>query len=92
MVKSKVSAEPKKRIKHVFGIEEGIHEGVHRDEPGWFRSEYHCYCFGYGYFFHRGEGLARNLTPDYIRDNWDKEEWCEDLKVLVWLLLIVNVK
>lgn len=55
MVKSKVGAEPKKRIKHVFGKEEGIHEGVHRDEPGWFRSKYHCYCFGYGYFFHRGK-------------------------------------
>lgn len=80
MVKSKVGAEPKKRIKHVFGREEGIHEGVHRDEPGWFRSEYHCYCFGYGYFFHRGEGLARNLTPDYIRDNWDREGWCRGLK------------
>lgn len=80
MVKSKVGAKPKKRIKHIFGREEGIHEGVHRDEPGWFRSEYHYYCFGYGYFFHRGEDLARNLTPDYIRDNWNKEEWCGRLK------------
>lgn len=80
MVKSKVGAEPKKRIKHVFGREEGIHESIHRDEPGWFRSEYHCYCFGYGYFFHRGEGLAKNLTPDYIRDNWDIEGWSRGLK------------
>ena len=80
MVKSKVGAKPKKRIKHIFGREEGIHEGVHRDEPGWFRSEYHCYCFGYGYFFHRGEGLAEKLTPDYIKDNWDSENWYRGIK------------
>lgn len=34
MIKSKVGAEPKKRIKHVFDKSEGIHEGIHRDEPG----------------------------------------------------------
>ena len=54
MVKSKVGAEPKKRIKHIFCQREGIHEGIHRDEPGWFESYRHPYCFGYGYFFHRG--------------------------------------
>lgn len=80
MVKSKVGAEPKKRIKHIFCQHEGIHEGIHRDEPGWFESTYHPYCFGYGYFFHRGKSLGEKLTPDYIRDNWDKEEWCEGLK------------
>ena len=52
MVKSKVGAEPKGRVKHVFTKDGGIHEGIHRDEPGWYNSNYHCYCFGYGYFFH----------------------------------------
>lgn len=80
MVKSKVGAEPKKRIKHVFCQREGIHEGIHRDEPGWFESNYHPYCFGYGYFFHRGKGLAEKLTPDYIKDNWDNESWCRGIK------------
>lgn len=80
MVKSKVGAEPKKRIKHVFGRKEGIHEGTHRDEPGWFYSTYHPYCFGYGYFFHRGSSLGKKLTPEYIRDNWDREMWCNGLK------------
>lgn len=55
MTKSKVGAEPKGRVKHVFTKDAGIHEGIHRDEPGWFDSNYHCYCFGYGYFFHRGK-------------------------------------
>lgn len=80
MVKSKVGAEPKKRIKHVFSKEEGIHEGIHRDEPGWFDSTYHPYCFGYGYFFHRESSLGKKLTPEYIRDNWDREMWCGGLK------------
>lgn len=80
MVKSKVGAEPKKRIKHIFCQQEGIHEGIHRDEPGWFESNYHPYCFGYGYFFHRGEGLGEKLTPDYIKDNWNNESWCRGIK------------
>lgn len=80
MVKSKVGAEPKKRIKHIFCQREGIHEGIHRDEPGWFESNYHPYCFGYGYFFHRGKGLAEKLTPDYIKDNWDSENWYRGIK------------
>lgn len=80
MTKSKVGAEPKKRVKHIFGRSEGIHEGIHRDEPGWFNSNYHCYCFGYGYFFHRGKGLGEKLTPDYIKDNWHAEDWCGGLK------------
>ena len=80
MVKSKVGAEPKKRIKHIFCKQEGIHEGIHRDEPGWFDSTYHPYCFGYGYFFHRGSSLGKKLTPEYIRNNWDGEMWCNGLK------------
>ena len=80
MVKSKVGAEPKKRIKHIFCQREGIHEGIHRDKPGWFESNYHPYCFGYGYFFHRGKGLAEKLTPDYIKDNWDSENWYRGIK------------
>ena len=80
MAKSKVGAEPKKRVKHVFTKDAGIHEGIHRDEPGWYDSNYHCYCFGYGYFFHRGKGLGEKLTPDYIKDNWDTEDWCGGLK------------
>lgn len=80
MVKSKVGAEPKKRIKHIFCQLEGIHEGIHRDEPGWFESNYHSYCFGYGYFFHRGKGLGEKLTPDYIKDNWDNESWYRGIK------------
>ena len=80
MTKSKVGAEPKGRVKHVFTKDAGIHEGIHRDEPGWYDSNYHCYCFGYGYFFHRGKGLGEKLTPDYIRDNWDREGWCGGLK------------
>lgn len=77
---NKVGAEPKKRIKHIFNQQEGIHEGIHRDEPGWFESNYHPYCFGYGYFFHRGKGLAEKLTPDYIKNNWDSENWYRGLK------------
>lgn len=80
MTKSKVGAEPKGRVKHVFTKDAGIHEGIHRDEPGWYDSNYHCYCFGYGYFFHRGKGLGKKLTSDYIRDNWDREGWCGGLK------------
>jgi hypothetical protein len=81
MTKSKVGAEPKKqRIRHAVTKSEGIHEGIHRDEPGWYDSKLHCYCFGYGYFFHRGKPLGTKLTPDYIKDNWDKEEWCGGLK------------
>lgn len=80
MVKSKVGAEPKKRIKHIFCQHEGIHEGIHRDEPGWFKSTYHPYCFGYGYFFHRGKSLAEKLTPEYIKNNWDDENWYRGLK------------
>lgn len=80
MIKSKVGAEPKGRVKHVFTKDAGIHEGIHRDEPGWYDSNYHCYCFGYGYFFHRGKSLGKKLTPDYIRDNWDRECCCEGLK------------
>lgn len=71
MTKSKVGAEPKKqRIRHAITKSEGIHEGIHRDEYGYYDSNYHCYCFAYGYFFHRGISLAVKLTPDYIRDNW----------------------
>lgn len=81
MTKSKVGAEPKKeRIKHAITKSEGIHEGIHRDEYGYYDSNYHCYCFAYGYFFHRGKSLATKLTPDYIRDNWDREMWCNGLK------------
>ena len=80
MVKSKVGAEPKKRIKHIFCQREGIHEGIHRDEPGWFESNYHPYCFGYGYFFHRGSSLGEKLTPEYIKEHWDEEGWYGSLK------------
>lgn len=81
MIKSKVGAEPKKqRVRHAITKSEGIHEGIHRDEYGYYDSSYHCYCFAYGYFFHRGKGLAKKLTPDYIRDNWDREGWCGGLK------------
>lgn len=80
MVKSKVGAEPKKRIKHIFYQHEGIHEGIHRDEPGWFESNRHPYCFGYGYFFHRGSSLAEQLTPEYIKEHWDTEGWYGSLK------------
>lgn len=81
MTKSKVGAEPKKkRIRHVVTKSEGIHEGIHRDEYGYYDSNYHCYCFAYGYFFHRSKALAVKLTPDYIRDNWDREMWCAGLK------------
>lgn len=80
MTKSKVGAEPKGRVKHVFTKDAGIHEGIHRDEPGWYNSNYHYYCFGYGYFFHRGKSIGKKLTPDYIRDNWDKAWWCGGLK------------
>lgn len=80
MVKSKVGAEPKKRIKHIFCQREGIHEGIHRDEPGWFESNRHPYCFGYGYFFHRGSSLAEQLTPEYIKEHWDTEGWYGSLK------------
>lgn len=80
MTKSKVGAEPKGRVKHVFTKDAGIHEGIHRDEPGWYNSNYHYYCFGYGYFFHRGKSIGEKLTPDYIRDNWDKAWWCGGLK------------
>ena len=41
MTKSKVGAEPKGRVKHVFTKDGGIHEGIHRDEPGWYDSNYH---------------------------------------------------
>lgn len=80
MVKSKVGAEPKKRIKHIFCQREGIHEGIHRDEPGWFESNRHPYCFGYGYFFHRGSSLGEQLTPEYIKEHWDYEGWYGSLK------------
>lgn len=80
MAKSKVGAEPKKRIKHVFCQREGIHEGIHRDEPGWFESNRHPYCFGYGYFFHRGSSLAERLTPEYIKEHWNDEGWYGSLK------------
>lgn len=36
MVKSKVGAEPKGKVKHSFTKDAGIHEGIHRDEPGWY--------------------------------------------------------
>lgn len=80
MDKTKVGAEPRKRVKHVFGKSDGIHEGIHRDEPGWYDSTYHSYCFGYGYFFHQGKSLGEKLTPDYIKDNWDKAMWCGGIK------------
>ena len=81
MTKSKVGAEPKKqRVRHAITKSEGIHEGIHRDEYGYYDSSYHCYCFAYGYFFHRGKGLAEKLTPDYIKNNWDREGWCGGLK------------
>lgn len=81
MTKSKVGAEPKKeRVRHAITKSEGIHEGIHRDEYGYYDSSYHCYCFAYGYFFHRGKALAVKLTPDYIKDNWDREMWCNGLK------------
>lgn len=80
MTKSKVGAEPKIRIRHSVSKSEGIHEGIHRDEYGYYDSVYHCFCFAYGYFFHRGKSLAEKLTPDYIKDNWDREMWCGGLK------------
>nr|DAI06512.1 MAG TPA: hypothetical protein [Crassvirales sp.] len=80
MTKRKVGAEPKNKVKHSFTKDAGIHEGIHRDEPGWYDGKLHCYCFGYGYFFHRGKPLGTKLTPDYIKENWDKEGWCEGLK------------
>ena len=81
MTKSKVGAEPKKeRVRRSVSKSEGIHEGIHRDEYGYYDSKYHCYCFAYGYFFHRGKGLAEKLTPNYIKDNWDREMWCGGLK------------
>lgn len=80
MVKSKVGAEPNRKVKHSFTKDAGIHEGIHRDEPGWYDGKLHCYCFGYGYFFHRGKSLGTKLTPDYIKENWDKEGWCGGLK------------
>lgn len=80
MDKTKVCAEPRKRVKHVFGKSNGIHEGIHRDEPGWYDSTYHSYCFGYGYFFHQGKSLGKKLTPDYIKDTWDKAMWCGGIK------------
>lgn len=80
MVKSKVGAEPKGKVKHSFTKDAGIHEGIHRDEPGWYDGKLHCYYFGYGYFFHRGKPLGIKLTPDYIKENWDKEGWCGGLK------------
>lgn len=81
MTKIKVGAEPKKeRVRHAITKSEGIHEGIHRDEYGYYDSSYHCYCFAYGYFFHRSKALAVKLTPDYIKDNWDREMWCYGLK------------
>lgn len=80
MTKSKVGAEPNKKVKHSFTKDAGIHEGIHRDEPGWYDAKLHCYCFGYGYFFHRGKSLGTKLTPNYIKDNWDREGWCGGLK------------
>jgi hypothetical protein len=80
MTKSKIGAEPNKKVKHAFTKDAGIHEGIHRDEPGWYDGKLHYYCFGYGYFFHRGKSLGTKLTPDYIKENWDKEEWCGGLK------------
>ena len=80
MSKDKVGAEPKKRIKHIFCQDEGIHVGIHRDEPGWFESTRHPYCFSYGYFFHRGSSLAKKLTPEYIKEHWDEEGWYGSLK------------
>lgn len=80
MTKSKVGAEPKGKVKHSFTKDAGIHEGIHHDEPGWYDGKLHCYCFGYGYFFHRGKSLGTKLTPDYIKENWDKEGWCGGLK------------
>lgn len=80
MTKSKVGAEPKGRVKHSFTKDAGVHEGIHRDEPGWYDRKLHCYCFGYGYFFHRGKPLGTKLTPNYIKENWDKEGWCGGLK------------
>lgn len=80
MTKEKVGAEPKDKVKHSFTKDAGIHEGIHRDEPGWYDGKLHCYCFGYGYFFHRGKSLGTKLTPNYIKDNWDREGWCGGLK------------
>lgn len=84
MTKSKVGAEPKKqRVRHAITKSEGIHEGIHRDEYGYYDSSYHCYCFAYGYFFHRGKGLAEKLTLDYIKNNWDREGWYRGIKDVV---------
>lgn len=81
MSKSKtVADEAKKRIKHVFTRDAGIHEGVYRDEPGWFNSYYHPYCFGYGYFFHLRDHVAKSLSPEYIKENWDKHLWLDGLQ------------
>lgn len=35
MLKSKVGAEPKVRIRHSITKREDIHEGIHRDEYGY---------------------------------------------------------
>lgn len=93
MTKSKVGAEPKKqRIRHAVTKSEGIHEGIHRDEYGYYDSSYHCYCFAYGYFFHRGISLAVKLTPYYIKIIGIEKAGVVVLKELVWLALTVNVK
>lgn len=76
----KVADEAKTRIKHVFTRNAGIHEGVYRDEPGWFNSNYHAYCFGYGYFFTGGEYIGKQLTLEYIRENWNKRVWMSGLQ------------
>lgn len=90
MIKSKVGAEPKSKVKHSFTRDAGIHEGIYRDEPGWYDRKLNYYCFGYGYFFCRGKSLGAKLTPDYIKDNWDREGWCGGLKCAC--MAIINRK
>ncbi len=81
MNKTKVVGDkPKKRIAHVFTKYAGIHEGIYRDEPGWFNSSYKSYCFGYGYFFRGDEYIGKRLSPEYINENWNKLDWKGGLK------------
>lgn len=65
-----VGAEPK--IKRKFGISEGLHVGVHRDEWGLFDSRHHPYCFANGYFFAYGKWFIRNHTTlEDIKNSWN---------------------
>lgn len=90
MTKSKVGAKPKKqRVRHAITKSEGIHEGIHRDEYGYYDSSYHCYCFAYGYFFHRGKGLeekADNFVVCEKHHGYIPQLYCfEDKYAIDWI-------